>query len=81
MNVSDLYKEDGPFAGYNPAAILAMFIGAGAAFIEVDLAWIIGFVVAGIAYFLLMKFAFKDSKFKKGTIFEVEDQDIAPKKF
>ncbi|WP_342443889.1 NCS1 family transporter [Geobacillus sp. FSL W8-0032] len=81
VNVSDLYKEDGPFAGYNPAAILAMFIGAGAAFIEVDLAWIIGFVVAGIAYFLLMKFAFKDSKFKKGTIFEVEDQDIAPKKF
>ncbi|MBU8877381.1 NCS1 family transporter [Bacillus sp. FJAT-29790] len=70
VNVADLYKEDGPFAGYNPAAMLAMLIGAGAAFLKVELAWIIGVVVAGIAYILLMKFAFKDSKFKKGTIFE-----------
>ena len=70
VNVADLYKEDGQFAGYNPAAVLAMFIGAGAAFMKVELAWIIGVVVAGIAYILLMKYAFKDSKFKKGTIFE-----------
>ncbi|MEC2075147.1 NCS1 family transporter [Metabacillus fastidiosus] len=70
VNVADLYKEDGPFAGYNPAAILAMLIGAGAAFLEVELAWIIGLVVAGISYFLLTKYAFKDSPFKKGTIFE-----------
>lgn len=70
VNVADLYKEDGPFAGYNPAAVVAMLIGAGAAFIKVELAWIIGLVVAGIAYILLTKFAFKDSKFKEGTIFE-----------
>lgn len=70
VNVAELYKEDGQFAGYNPAAMLALFIGAGAAFIEVDLAWIIGFVVAGISYILLSKFAFKGSRFKKGTIFE-----------
>lgn len=70
INVADLYKEDGVFAGFNPAAILAMFIGAGAAFLEVELAWIIGVVVGGIAYILLSKFAFKNSKFKKGTIFE-----------
>lgn len=70
VNVADLYKEDGQYAGYNPAAMLALFIGAGAAFIEVELAWIVGFVVAGIAYLLLSKFAFKGSRFKKGTIFE-----------
>ncbi len=70
VNVADLYKEDGPFAGYNPAAMLALLIGAGAAFTKVELAWIIGVVVSGIAYILLMKFAFKDSPFKKGTIFE-----------
>jgi NCS1 family nucleobase:cation symporter-1 len=70
VNVADFYNEDGPFAGYNPCALLAMLIGAGAAFVKVELAWIIGVVVAGIAYILLMKFAFKDSKFKKGTIFE-----------
>ncbi|TKH15287.1 allantoin permease [Peribacillus simplex] len=72
MKVADLYREDGPFAGYNPCALLAMLIGAGAAFIKVELAWIIGVVVAGIAYLILMKFAFKDSRFKKGTIFENE---------
>ncbi|MHB8072272.1 NCS1 family transporter [Desulfosporosinus fructosivorans] len=70
VNVADLYKEDGPFAGYNPAALLALLIGAGAAFTKVELAWIIGVVVGGIAYLLLTKYAFKDSKFKKGTIFE-----------
>jgi NCS1 family nucleobase:cation symporter-1 len=70
VNVGDLYKEDGPFSGFNPAAVIAMLIGASAAFIVVELAWIIGVVVGGIAYMLLMKFAFKDSKFNKGTIFE-----------
>lgn len=73
INVADLYKEDGQFAGYNPCAIIALFVGAGAAFLKVELAWIIGLVVAGISYFLLMKFAFKDSQFKKGTIFENEN--------
>jgi nucleobase:cation symporter-1, NCS1 family len=68
--VADLYKENGPFSGINPAAVIAMLIGAGAAFVKVELAWIVGLVVAGIAYYLLTKFAFKDSKFKKGTIFE-----------
>ncbi len=70
VDVADLYNEDGPYAGYNPAGLLAMLIGAAAAFTVVDLAWIIGVVVAGIAYYLLSKFAFKGSSFKKGTIFE-----------
>lgn len=70
IDITDLYKEEGSFAGYNPCAIIAMLIGAGAAFLKVELAWIIGFVVAGISYYILMKSTFKDSKFKNGTIFE-----------
>ena len=70
VNVSDLYEENGQFAGYNPCAIIAMLIGAGAAFTQVDLGWIIGVVAGGLSYILLMKFTFKNSKFKKGTIFE-----------
>jgi NCS1 family nucleobase:cation symporter-1 len=70
VNVLDLYDQNGPFAGFNPAALLAMLIGAGAAFIKVELAWIIGVVVAGIAYLCLTKFAFKNSPFKIGTIYE-----------
>ncbi|MCY8234645.1 NCS1 family transporter [Priestia endophytica] len=70
VNVDDLYKKDGPFSGVNPCALIAMLAGALAAFIEVDLGWIIGVVVGGVSYLLLMKFTFKNSKFKKGTIFE-----------
>ena len=70
VDVTDLYKEDGPYAGFNKAGLFAMLIGAAAAFIVVQLAWIIGVIVAGIAYYLLSKYAFKNSSFKKGTIFE-----------
>ncbi|MFY0762442.1 NCS1 family transporter [Metabacillus dongyingensis] len=70
VNVAYLYEENGPFAGFNPCAILAMLIGAVAAFIEVELGWIIGVLVGGTAYYLLMKHTFKGSMFKKGTIFE-----------
>lgn len=70
VNVENLYKAGGPFAGYNPAAMIALFVGAGIAFVNVDLAWVIGFVVASIVYMLLTKYAFKDSRFKEDTIFE-----------
>ncbi|TQR18748.1 NCS1 family transporter [Psychrobacillus soli] len=70
VETAELYNEEGSYAGYNPAGLLAMFIGAAAAFVEVELAWIIGLVVAGVAYYLLSKYAFKGSSFKKGTIFE-----------
>lgn len=70
VDAAELYREDGDYKGYNPSAILAMLIGAGAAFLLVDIGWIIGFVTAGIAYLLLSKFAFKGSSFKKGTIYD-----------
>lgn len=70
VDVSDLYNENGQFAGFNPCAVLAMLIGAGAAFMQVDLGWIIGVIVGGLSYLLLTKFTFKGSRFKKGTIFE-----------
>lgn len=70
VDVVELYKTDGLYAGYNPAAIAAMLIGAAGAFMFVDLAWIIGLVLGGSSYYLLTKYAFKDSKFKVGTIFE-----------
>lgn len=70
VDVQELYNTSGQFAGFNKAAIIAMLIGAGAAFIEVNLAWIIGFIVGGAAYMILTKVAFLDSPFRKGTIFE-----------
>ncbi|RKS84611.1 NCS1 family nucleobase:cation symporter-1 [Orbus hercynius] len=70
IDIIELYNEKGQFSGVNKPAIFAMLIGAAAAFCEVDLSWIIGFVVGGCAYFILMKYTFKHSPFKKGTIFE-----------
>ena len=70
ININALYDNKGQFAGYNPVAILAMLIGSAAAFYEVSLSWVVGFFVGGISYILLTKYAFKQSLFKKGTIFE-----------
>ena len=70
VKVVDLYEEHGVFYGFNPAAVIALLVGAGAAFIVVELAWIIGLIVAGITYFIFMKYAFKGSRFKNGTNFE-----------
>ncbi|WP_080875322.1 NCS1 family transporter [Oceanobacillus timonensis] len=74
IDVKELYKKDGQFAGTNKAAIIAMLIAAGLAFIQVDLAWIIGFVSAAIIYPLLMKYTFKKSAFRKNTIFKNNNQ-------
>lgn len=74
VDVQELYNTSGQFAGFNKAAIIAMLIGAGAAFIEVNLAWIIGFVVGGAAYMILTKVAFLDSPFRKGTIFDEQQK-------
>lgn len=70
IDIKELYKKDGNFDGVNYAALLALGIGTAAAFVFVELAWLIGLIVAGIAYPIIMKTMFKGSKFKKGTVFE-----------
>lgn len=70
IDIKELYKKGGNFDGVNYAAILALGIGAAAAFMFVDLAWLIGFIVAGVAYPIISKTMFKGSKFKRDTIFE-----------
>ena len=70
IDIEELYKKDGCFDGVNPSALLALGIGTAAAFVFVDLAWLIGLIVAGIAYPIITKTMFKSSRFKRGTIFE-----------
>ncbi len=55
VDISSLYTPTGALLGYNKAAIFAMCLGAIAAFLEVKLAWVLGFVVGGMAYYFLMK--------------------------
>ncbi|BEU86725.1 NCS1 family transporter [Selenomonas sp. TAMA-11512] len=73
VDIDELYRPDGEFAGYNKAAIVAMLIGAAAAFVKVELAWVIGLVVAGIAYYILMGQTEMGAVFRKGTIFEKKE--------
>jgi len=75
INIHLLYQKDGPFSGYNQCAIAAMLIGAAAAFTKVELAWIIGLVVGGISYYLLMKYTNANSKFRAGTIFSKNEAE------
>lgn len=70
VDIDELYRPDGEFAGYNRAAIVAMLIGAAAAFVKVELAWSIGLIVAGISYYVLMGQTALGGIFVKGTIFE-----------
>lgn len=70
INIHLLYEKDGPFSGYNRYAIIAMLVGAGAAFLKVELAWIIGLLVGAITYYAMMRSAGKDYQFIVGTVFE-----------
>lgn len=69
IDIKQLYDPKGPFSGLNYAAIIALFIGALSAFIVVDLAWLIGFLVSGISYYFLMKYTFLNSSFRKSICF------------
>lgn len=74
IDIPELYNITGPFSGVNKAAIIAMLIGAALAFIEIKLAWLIGFTVGGISYFIITKYFFLDSPFRKGTIFDEQQK-------
>ena len=58
LNVPDLYNEDGQykyFKGVNPAGIIALIVGAGFALNNLNYAYVYGFPIAGIVYYVLMK--------------------------
>ena len=55
LDLVELYKEDGNYRGINYAAIIATFVGAAVAFIEVKLSWYSSLIPAGLTYYILMK--------------------------
>src|SRR5699024_9289898 len=70
VSVNALYDYKAQLANSYRAGMLTFFSGAAFAFNDVDFAWIIGFVVGGLSYYLLSKYAFIGSSLKKGKIFE-----------
>lgn len=59
LNVPDLYRIDGQFRywrGINPAGLISWFAAAILSLVFLDIAFIIGFPIAFILYYVLMKF-------------------------
>ncbi|MGH3088495.1 MAG: NCS1 family transporter [Rubrobacteraceae bacterium] len=59
LNVPDLYRTDGQFRywkGINPAGIIAWFAAALLSLIWLDIAFLIGFPIAFVLYYVLMRF-------------------------
>ena len=58
LNVPDLYNHDGQFRysnGWNPAAIIAFFVPAILAFLNLDYSYVIGLPLGFLIYWILME--------------------------
>lgn len=79
LNVADLFNSYGQFyfiKGVNPAGMIAWFVGGIGALSAIEYAYIIGFPLAAISYFLLMKLWILP-KFPQKEIEAVGDQYLA----
>lgn len=59
LNVPDLYRNDGQFRywhGINPAGVLAWFAAAILSLVWLDIAFLVGFPIAFVLYYVLMRF-------------------------
>ncbi len=59
LNVPDLYRSDGQFRywrGINPAGVIAWFVAAVISLIWLDIAFILGFPISFVLYYVLMRF-------------------------
>ncbi|WP_410217701.1 NCS1 family transporter [Paracoccus sp. (in: a-proteobacteria)] len=56
LNLAQLYDENGPYRGINPAAFIATAIGVVAALSFSAISWYASLVPAGVSYLLLMRY-------------------------
>lgn len=55
LDLEKLYDERGDYAGYNPAALIAMAVGVIAALTFSAVSWYASLIPAGVTYYLLMR--------------------------
>jgi NCS1 family nucleobase:cation symporter-1 len=80
LNVPDLYRPKGQFAykaGFNPAGMIAWVIGGGCALYFMDYAYVVGFPVAFISYYLLMKLWILPSYPQQEVVSDYSDKYLA----
>ncbi|WP_299906360.1 NCS1 family transporter [uncultured Paracoccus sp.] len=56
LDLDKLYDETGPYAGINPAAVIATVIGVISALTFSGISWYASLIPAGLSYYLLMQY-------------------------
>lgn len=70
LNMESLYNENGNYKGVNPAAILAILVGAAFGFINVQLSFFIAFIPTALCYYYGVKMMKGAEGFRTGSIFK-----------
>lgn len=64
LDLDNLYDASGPYKGINWAGLIAVAVGSAfGALIEVQLSWYISLIPAGLTYYLLMRYPWRNSSF------------------
>ena len=66
LDLDKLYDVEGPYRGMNPAALIAMAIGVGAALTFSAVSWYASLIPAGLSYYLLMLYLPAARRFREG---------------
>ena len=69
LEIDDLYREDCPFQGVNPAAIAAVLVGAAVGFLNIQLSFFIAFIPTACVYYFGTKYLKGAAGFRKDSIF------------
>jgi NCS1 family nucleobase:cation symporter-1 len=56
LDLDKLYDENGPYRGFNPAALIATVVGIAAALSFSQVSWYASLIPAGLTYLLLMRY-------------------------
>ncbi len=68
--LNDLYDEKGDHAGVNPAAVIALIVGAAIGLVNVDISFFTATIPTGLVYYFAMKSMPSCARFRKGTVLE-----------
>lgn len=69
LDIDMLYDLDGPYAGTNWSAMVAILIGALCSLIIPDISWFVALLPSSITYYLLMKYKPLSPAFLTGSVF------------
>lgn len=70
IEIEDLYLENGPFKGVNPAAIAAIIAGAAIGFLNINVSFFTAFIPTALVYYFGTKYMSGAASFRKDSIFE-----------